>query len=181
MGILADHQIHQRCVNERMVTPYDPMLVGPASQDVRLGPLLLIESAESPKFVPYPFHKHSKEDPYRMAPGQFLLAQTAEKFNLPTDVCADFYLKSSRGREGLDTTLKELGLDHVKARFADPGWNGSVLTLELKNVRQLHPVLIWPGMLVGQLKYSRMDENPARSYAETGRYNGDDTVQQSKG
>jgi deoxycytidine triphosphate deaminase len=56
-----------------------------------------------------------------------------------------------------------------------------VLTLELKNVRQLHAVPIWPGMRIGQLKFQQMDALPRHSYEETGRYNFDATVQQSRG
>jgi dCTP deaminase len=56
-----------------------------------------------------------------------------------------------------------------------------VLTLELKNVRQLHPVRLWPGMKIGQIVFTRMESAPRRSYAVTGRYNGDATVQGSKG
>jgi dCTP deaminase len=177
---LADWQIENLCL-AGMVEPFDPDLINPASIDVRLGDNLMIESAATSDLVPYPLSRHSQDDPYQMVPGQFVLAHSQPMFNLPRGICADFCLKSSRGREGLDRTLRDLGLDHLNAGFCDPGWTGSVLTLELKNVRQLHPVLIWPGMRIGQLKFQKMDALPRRSYAETGRYNGDTTVQPSRG
>lgn len=155
-----------------MVTPFDPDLLGPASLDVRLGDTLLIESAESPDLKPYPLSQHSPEDPYLMRPGQFVLAPTVEQFNIPGDLAAEFMLVSSRAREGLNNLF---------AGFCDPGWHGSVLTLELHNVRQLHSQRLWPGMRIGQIVFEYLAATPARSYAETGRYNGDTTVQGSRG
>jgi dCTP deaminase len=55
------------------------------------------------------------------------------------------------------------------------------MTLELHNSRQLHPVPIWPGMKIGQMVFHLMSQPPALSYAVTGRYNGDATVQGSRG
>jgi len=168
--ILADHQIRSRCEGG-MITPFDPALVNPASLDVRLGDLLLIESAQSPELVHYPLHRHSQDDPYELKPGQFCLAQTVEMFNLPDDIAAQFMLKSSRAREGLE---------HLMAGYCDPGWHGSVLTLELHNSRQLWPVRLWPRMKIGQIVFHLMSERPVVSYAQSGRYNGDLTVMASK-
>ena len=168
--ILSDWQITARC-NGGMVSPFDPALVNPASLDVRLGDTLLIESAESPKLVPYPLAGHTEQNPYLLRPGQFVLACTVETFHLPDDIAAQFMLKSSRAREGIE---------HLMAGYADPGFNG-VMTLELHNSRQLHPVALWPGMKIGQMVFHQMAATPQRSYAVTGRYNGDSTVQASRG
>ena len=170
--ILADYQIIALC-QSGMVAPFDPALVNPASLDVRLGDTLLIESVSSPEaWCPYPLHHHSEAEPYLLVPGQFVLAETVETFHLPSTVASQFMLKSSRAREGLE---------HLMAGYCDPGWSGSVLTLELHNSRQLHPVALWPGMKIGQMVFHRMDATPLRSYRETGRYNGDATVTASKG
>lgn len=169
--ILADWQIRSRCEGG-MVVGWDPALINPASLDVRLGDTLLIESAQSPELVPYPLGQHSQDDPYELRPGQFCLAQTVEVFHLPDDVAAQFMLKSSRAREGLE---------HLMAGYCDPGWHGSVLTLELHNSRQLWPVGLWPGMKIGQIVFHLMAERPVASYAQTGRYNGDSAVQASRG
>lgn len=155
-----------------MVTPLREELVNPASIDVLLGPLLLIESVQSPELVPYPLEGHSQENPYMLAPGQFVLGQTEEVFNLPNNVAAEFRLKSSRAREGLDQAL---------AVWADPGWSGSVLTVELRNNRQLHHIPLWPGMRIGQMIFHRMSSAPVNDYLQTGRYNGDRIVTASKG
>lgn len=169
--ILCDSQIHALCEGG-MVTPFDPALVNPASLDVRLGDTLLIESVESSALVPYPLEIHSEDAPYWLVPGQFVLAQTVEVFHLPDEVAAQFMLKSSRAREGLE---------HLMAGYCDPGWSGSVLTMELHCSRQLHGVPLWPGMRIGQMVFHQMMSKPARSYRETGRYCNDATVMASKG
>lgn len=169
--LLVDHQIDDLC-RAGMVQPYNPALLNPASLDVTLGGTLLIESAEGPQLKPYPLQDHSQEYPYWLNPGQFVLAQTAELFHLPDTVAAQFVLKSSRAREGLE---------HLLAGYCDPGWHGSVLTLELHNSRQLHPIALWPGMRVGQMVFQRLAIPPIRSYRVTGRYCNDATVQESKG
>jgi dCTP deaminase len=167
---LPDSEIRQLC-EVGMVDPFDASLVNPASLDVRLGDALLIESAESREMVRCPFRVHTEQDPFLLVPGQFVLAPTLEFVRVPEDCSAQFVLKSSRAREGIQ---------HLLAGYLDPGFHG-VITLELKNVRQLHSVPIWPGMKIGQLVFTRMESRPERSYAETGRYHGDTSVMQSKG
>jgi dCTP deaminase len=169
--ILCDTEILDLC-NAGMVEGFDPDLINPASLDVRLGDTLLIESAQSRELVHYPLAQHNQDNPYELRPGQFVLAQTVEVFNLPTFIAAQFMLKSSRAREGLE---------HLMAGYCDPGWHGSVLTMELHNSRQLWPQLLWPGMKIGQIVFHRMSHQPERSYATTGRYNADVSVQASRG
>jgi dCTP deaminase len=168
---LSDWEIRSRCVGG-MVEGYSDKLINPASLDVRLGEMLLIESAQSRELVPYPLERHSEADPYELRSGQFCLAETLEVFHIPNDIAAEFRLKSSRAREGLDQAL---------AVWIDPGFHGSVLTLELRNNRQLWPQLLWPGMKIGQMIFHLMSSRPINSYAVTGRYNGDLAVQRSKG
>ena len=169
--ILCDWEIQNAC-HDGMVTPFEDALLNPASLDVRLGAELLIESAESPELKPYPLRYHTEAEPYLLRPGQFVLAQTIETFNLPDNIAAQFMLKSSRARGGLE---------HLMAGYCDPGWHGSVLTLELHNSRQLHPVPLWFGMKIGQMVFHRMSERPLKSYRETGRYNNHQTVHASLG
>jgi dCTP deaminase len=167
---LADFQITNLAL-AGMVEPFEPELVNPASLDVRLGDSILIESVVGDAMVPYPLSNHTATSPYLLSPGQFVLAHTAAWLAIPPSLSAQFALKSSRAREGLQ---------HLLAGWIDPGFEG-VLTLELKNVRQLQPVPIWPRMRIGQLVFYPMNARPRRSYAETGRYQGDTTVQQSRG
>ena len=172
MSILCDRQIQAEC-ERGMVTPFESDLVNPASLDVRLGQFIRIESAQSPELVLVDLELwKDRQGPYMLKPGAFILAETMETFHLPDFIAAQFMLKSSRAREGLE---------HLMAGYCDPGWHGSKLTLELHNSRQLHPVPIWPGMKIGQMVFHWMSHTPTRSYAETGRYNNDAQVQGSRG
>lgn len=59
----------------------------------------------------------------------------------------------------------------------DAGWNGSALTLELKNITQFHTIRLTDGDPIGQMVFFKHEEVPAeRSYAARGRYNRDETV-----
>lgn len=169
--ILCDWEIRALCEGG-MVEPFDPSLVNPASLDVRLGDHLMVEVEHSPELQLLSIAHLSEANPYWLAPGEFVLAETVETFHLPARVAAQFMLKSSRARSGLE---------HLMAGYCDPGWHGSRLTLELHNSRKLHNVPIWPGMKIGQMVFHQMSATPLRDYSQTGRYNNDQRVQESKG
>lgn len=164
--ILNDNQIHG-LIKEGMVKNYLPELINPASLDLRLGDLIMIESAESHEMIPLSISKCTTDNPYLLTPGQFVLAQTVEIFHMPEDIAGLFFLKSSRAREGYE---------NLHAGYADPGWHGSSLTLELKNARQLQSLPLYPGLKIGQMVFFRMSAQPAVSYAAVGHYNNDQLV-----
>lgn len=172
MTILCDTEIQALITDHQMVERCSLKLINPASLDVRLGSRLQVEQWWRPELRTIDISHTTPLNPYLLQPGQFVLAETIELFNLPEHVAAQFVLKSSRAREGLQ---------HMLAGWCDPGWHGSVLTMELKNVRRWHAVPIWYGMPIGQMKFQRMSRTPAKSYAETGRYNNDGQVQGSRG
>jgi deoxycytidine triphosphate deaminase len=73
--------------------------------------------------------------------------------------------------------MDRIGLDHANAGWADPGWTGSVLTLELKNLTQETPIRLRPGDPIGQMVFFSCTSVPEdKSYAVRGRYNGDTSV-----
>lgn len=145
-----------------MIVPFDLDQLNPASYDLLLGNEIMIESATSDELVRFSISEHSKENPYLLKPGQWILAETWETFNMPDDIAGLFFLKSSRAREGLE---------HSHAGFADPQWTGSKLTLELTNARQLRSLPLWPGMKIGQMVFFLMAGTPDISYATVGHYN----------
>lgn len=103
-----------------------------------------------------------------LEPGEFILAQSRQVFNLPTNISAEYKLKSSMAR---------VGLEHLNAGWCDAGWNGSVLTLELKNMTRNHILKIEKDIPIGQMVFFSHLAVPAdKSYAARGRYNGDKTV-----
>jgi dCTP deaminase len=103
-----------------------------------------------------------------LAPGEFILTHTLNKFHMPDDMSAQYSLKSSLARNGLN---------HLLAGWIDPGFNDSVLTLELKNNCRYHTLRLKPGMPIGQIIMFRHDEVPQnKSYRTRGRYNSDMSV-----
>jgi dCTP deaminase len=167
MTVLADWEIRSFCEASQMVTPFDEKLLNPASLDLRLGPNLMIEVRDQPELMRIDISTRTKDDPYLLLPGEVCLAETVEQFNLPESISAQFVLKSSRARDFYG---------HMLAGWCDPGWNGSRLTLELKNERKHHPLPLYPGMKIGQMVFFRMSAVPLKSYALTGHYNNHKTV-----
>lgn len=154
-----------------MITPFDSSLINPASLDVTLGTSLYVET-EGAGLLPKDISCHTRDNPYLLMPNEFVLAETREVFNVPDNICAQFALKSS---------LARAGLEHLMAGYIDPGFNNSVLTLEFKNAKQFSPFPLWPGMRCGQIIFTEMTDTPLVSYRITGRYNSDDKVARCKG
>ncbi len=171
--LLSDRDIRAQIETGRVVIdPFDPQMIQPASVDVRLDRLFRL----------FDNHKYSVIDPaadqpdltrlvdvgdeaFVLHPGEFVLGATFEKVTLPDDVAARLEGKSSLGRLGL--------LTHSTAGFVDPGFTGHV-TLELSNTATM-PILLWPGMKIGQLCFFKLtspSERPYGSGATGSRYQG---------
>jgi len=172
--LLSDRDLREAIDAGRLgLTPYDEAMLQPASIDVRLDR----------NFRVYNGHRHpcinpaaeqeeltrlvrvEGDEPFVLHPGEFVLASTYERVHLPDDLAARLEGKSSLGRLGLVT--------HSTAGFIDPGFEGHV-TLELSNLATL-PILLWPGMKVGQLCVFRLSssaEFPYGSVERGSRYQG---------
>lgn len=172
--MILSHNELLRIVEQEIITPVDPKDINAASIDIHLGSTILWEDAE-PGTIDF-----SKRDPvklneyvmdengYLLKPGDFILAQSREVFYLPNWLSAEYKLKSSMAR---------IGLEHMNAGWCDAGWNGSVLTLEFKNMTNNHAIIIRPGDAIGQMIFFRHEPVPSEaSYASKGRYNGDTSV-----
>jgi dCTP deaminase len=168
MGVLVDWQIEELCLGG-MISPFEPTLVNPASIDVRVGDTAVIETEEG--WRNYDMRGHTEENPLWVMPKEFLLVATLETFNMPSNVCGEFKLKSSRAREGWNNCL---------AVWIDPHFVGSKLTMELINECRFHHLPLYPGLRIGQIIIHSCQE-PIRSYALVGRYNFDTVAQTSKG
>jgi dCTP deaminase len=142
--------------------------VNSASIDIRLGKRIMVEAAGGVVSLQdrNPMNTVTlgmSESGYLLRPGEFILAQSLEVFNLPINISAEYKLKSS---------LARIGLEHLNAGWCDAGWHGSVLTLELKNMTQHHHIHIHPGDRIGQVVFFLHDKVPFEaSYAARGRYN----------
>lgn len=172
--LLSDRDIKAEIESGRVgIDPYDSAMVQPSSIDVRLDRFFRVfENHRYPHIDPSAeqidlTREVSTEagEPFVLHPGEFVLGSTYEVVSLPTDVAARLEGKSSLGRLGL--------LTHSTAGFIDPGFSGHV-TLELANVATL-PILLWPGMKIGQVCFFRMTseaEHPYGSSVYGSRYQG---------
>jgi len=169
--MLVDYEIEFMIGIYSMVEPFAPELLNPASLDIRIGNSIVIEDETQDDITKtIDISERSEEEPYWVPPGGWLLASSLEVFNLPAIVAAEFKLKSSRAREGWG---------HSLAGHCDPGWHGSVLTMELKNYRERKRLPIYPGLKIGQMIF-HLTSTPRHNYSKTGRYNGDRSVSPSK-
>lgn len=157
--------------------------VNAASIDITLGDKILVEDSNifrrQKRFISlsdreplYTNEYDLNERPIHLHPGQFILAQSKQVFNLPNDISAEYKLKSSMAR---------IGINHCLAGWCDAGWHGSVLTLELMNVTQSHVVELRKGDKIGQMVFFKHRAVPDEgSYATKGRYNNDTKVTGAK-
>ncbi|EPD78293.1 dCTP deaminase [Atopobium sp. oral taxon 199] len=161
--VLSDYDIKSELSAGRIII--EPLLeqnIQPASVDVRLGSNFRIFRNSTHAFIdPLTSQEGLTEsidvpegDVFVLHPGQFALGTTLERIAIPDDILGKLEGKSTLGRLGL--------MIHSTAGYVDPGWDGE-LTLELSNVANL-PIILHPGMRVGQLSFERMSSPVERPY-----------------
>ncbi|MFB6093987.1 MAG: dCTP deaminase [Halanaeroarchaeum sp.] len=167
--ILSDADILDRLAEGDLVV--EPLAdvdvqVQPASVDVRLGrEFLEFQRTNIPSI--HPTREHETEDYTRetvvedgeefiLHPGDFVLATTRERVEIPRDLVAQVEGRSSLGRLAVIT--------HATAGFVDPGFRGRI-TLELSNLGTA-PVAISPGMRIAQLVFTELKSPARRPYGE---------------
>jgi len=161
--VLSDHTIREEIAAGRLVIdPFEDRYVQPASVDLRLGryfrvfrnyrlPYIDVKK-EMPELTE--LEKMEDEVPFILHPGEFVLAVTLERVEIPADLVGRLDGKSSLGRLGL--------IVHSTAGFVDPGFKGN-LTLELTNVANL-PVTLYYAMPVSQISFSRLTTPADKPY-----------------
>lgn len=156
--ILADHQLRKL----DFLFPWREEHLNPASMDVTIGRSIIRELSHG---------RMEKLDipasGYPVEPGDFLLAQTEERFLVPNGYAVELRLKS---------TIARSGFDHAMAVFIDPGFTG-VITLEVKNCLRYNTLRLFRGMRFAQAIVHRLEpsEKPYK-----GRYQGAETVEGPK-
>lgn len=93
-----------------------------------------------------------------LAPGEFLLAATLEKFTMPGDLLGLVHDKSTWARRGLS----------VFNTVIEPGWRGW-LTLELVNHGQ-NTIHLHRGQGIAQVVFHLLDAPTELPYPEDGKY-----------
>lgn len=165
--MLSDRDIRAALTDGSLtLDPFDDRLIQPASIDICLGDRFRVFNA----------HKHTHIDPaqpqdnltsltqvphgepFVLHPGEFALGSTQQTVTIGAGLAARVEGRSSLGRLGL--------LVHSTAGFIDPGFSGQI-TLELASVAPL-PILLWPGMRVGQLCLLRLSSPAERPYGTPG-------------
>ncbi len=161
--VLSDRTISDEIALGRIIIkPFDPADIQPASVDIHLGDSFRVfRNAHTPFIDPSDCPQDltelvvaTKAEPFILHPGEFALGTTLECVTLPSDILGRLEGKSTLGRIGL--------LIHSTAGYVDPGWTG-YLTLELSNVANL-PILLTPGMKIGQISFDRMSTPVERPY-----------------
>ena len=186
MSLLSHNEL-LLLIDDGVITHAKQEHVNSASIDIQLGNKILIERTDPHLYQKEDLkrvtlrnkdHLHMiewdlvREGPYILFPGEFILAHSVEIFNLPNNISAEYKLKSSMAR---------IGLDHLNAGWSDAGWHGSVLTLELKNCCRNHEIMLQAGDLIGQvIFFSHEEVSDENSYAARGRYNNDKSVSGAK-
>ena len=172
--LLSDRDILAELDEGRVqLDPLDREMIQPSSIDVRLDKYFRVfDNHKYPHIDPAADQSDltrevevKPDEAFVLHPGEFVLGSTYEMVTLPDDVAARLEGKSSLGRLGLMT--------HSTAGFIDPGFSGHV-TLELANVATL-PILLYPGMKIGQLCFFRLSspaEKPYGSGEYASRYQG---------
>lgn len=135
--------------------------VGPASVDLTLADKVLIPVQKDQitlgDKVEYEEIRFTKDHPFILKPGEFVLGATNEFISFSSSVCGFVQGRSSIGRIGL--TVQNAG-------FIDPGFRGTI-TLELVNESRMAIALI-PGYRVVQVVMVEVRDN---SEKYDGKYN----------
>lgn len=172
---LSDREIRKSFDRGLVISPFNPDHLQPASYDVTLDSAYrvprhdmgCIDVAEVPEG-----HTLLLEDDYAipLEPGDFLLASTVERIELPGTMVARIEGRSSLGRLGV--------LIHSTAGFIDPGFRGQV-TLEISNIAPWE-IILRPGMRIGQLAFEYLGSSPDRLYGNIGHYQDQQGPQESR-
>lgn len=169
--LLSDQDIKKAVDNgEITLKPFDESRLQPASYDILLGNLFIVNDAHSSTFIDpvkkiYPkTHEVNVPDGdvFVLHPGVSILGYSRDFFG------SDNYLIEVNGK----SSLARIGLlVHNSAALINPGHFLNV-ALELCNLNNV-PIVLHPGMPIAQLTFAQLSHPPAQNYKETGRYSKD--------
>ena len=166
LGILSDKEIARLCREQEMIKPFVSVQTGKPSYglgsfgyDIRLGNKFLVPMGGINRVLdPVDFPKDhflgvTARQYMEIAPHSQVLAESVERFQIPDDIEAVCWGKSSYARCGLFVNVTPL----------EAGWSG-VLTLELANLSPM-PIRLHVGQGIAQVIFFR-GERPGRTYTE---------------
>jgi dCTP deaminase len=156
--ILSDRDLRERL--ERGDIKIEPLLdagiqIQPASIDLRLGldfqtfnftQQALVDPMDPKSFAHLTTQvRLAENESFIVHPGEFILATTLERVEVPTDLVARLEGRSSVGRLGI--------VIHSTAGYIDPGFQGTI-TLEISNLGRL-AVALYPSIRSARSPSSR--------------------------
>jgi dCTP deaminase len=156
--VLSDRDLKKALKDGKIKITPEPDLgiqLGSCSIDLRLGNTFRIfESGvhgviDPQKNAGHEFTKEitvEEETAFIIQPGDFVLATTVEKLEVPDDLLGRLEGRSSIGRLGI--------IIHSTAASVDPGMRGHI-TLELANMGKL-PVALYPNMRICSISFEQL-------------------------
>ena len=183
--ILSDRDLAERLARGdiKIVPAPDPETqLQPASIDLRLGyefrtfnytQQALIDPADPASFERLTSLVELKEgERFLVHPGEFALATTLERVEVPDDLVARLEGRSSIGRLGI--------VIHSTAGYIDPGFKGAI-TLEISNLGRI-AVALYPQMRICQISFEAMSSPVSQGYGHkhAAKYQGQDTATVSR-
>lgn len=164
--ILSDKDFSKRVRNKSLVIkPFKRDCVQPSTYDVHLSNEFRLFTSHETAVIDLKSKdsiteliKVSKKKGLVLHPGEFVLGSTTEYFEIPDDLAGKLEGKSSLGRLGL--------VIHATAGYIDPGFKGYV-TFEMSNLNRV-PIVLYPGMRVGQICFIMMSSKVDRPYGTAG-------------
>lgn len=183
--ILSDRDIRKSLKSKRI--KISPALdlntqLGSCSIDLRLGRQFRVFNHSKMAFIDPNNPKLGSDmmteitlkagDTFILQPGDFVLATTVEKIELPDDLIGRLEGRSSLGRLGI--------VVHSTASIFDPGWNG-VVVMELGNMGRM-PVALHPNMRICSMTFEELTSSAEVPYTKkkTAKYVGQKTALASK-
>lgn len=156
---------------EIVMKNFDEKRLSPASYDIILGNKFMIATTHATKLIDpvknnfAKIHECMVEDgeEFILHPGVSILGTSKDYFG-SHKYLIQLHGKSSLARIGL--------LVHNTAGLINPGHFLSI-TLELCNLNRV-PIVLRPGMAIGQLTFSQLSAPVEKDYTETGRYHNND-------
>lgn len=167
--ILSDQDILTRLKKgDIVITPAPDMetQLQPASIDLRLGydfqtfnytRQSLIDPADPTTFAQLTTLTQLEDgERFLVHPGEFVLATSLERVEIPNDLLARLEGRSSIGRLGI--------VIHSTAGYVDPGFQGKI-TLEISNLGRI-AVALYPRMRICQIAFEEMSSPVRSGYGE---------------
>lgn len=163
MSLMSDVDIREAMKKKELtIYPFDEVLLGPDSLDIRLSNEILVSKTIGKTvdaYKPVNFFESKKiNNKFILEPGQFVLGTSIEKISLSETIAAQIEGRSSLGRLGI--------MVHMTAGIIHAGFGAkkpSTLTLEIYSVNP-NKVFLHSGMKIAQLSFFKLNRKTTKGY-----------------